>query len=116
MVSTPLRSKRCQVWEKTGGRCWYCGEGLPERGWCWDHQDPVAQGGSSLVDNLVPACRRCNSREGNASVEEFRVRMGWFHIGVPVMTDMQLAYVRHLTGVDVTPSRVMFWAERCDDE
>lgn len=35
------KKQRQQVWDKSGGRCWYCGSQLPERGWHADHVEPV---------------------------------------------------------------------------
>lgn len=45
-----------------GHRCAYCGvSGVPlER----EHRVPIARGGSQSPDNIVPACRPCNSRKG----------------------------------------------------
>ena len=35
------KKQRQLVWAKSGGRCWYCGCELPERGWHADHLEPV---------------------------------------------------------------------------
>lgn len=57
-----------QVFEKTGGRCYYCGKRLAfeNRGyegwgsWDVDHKVPRARGGSDNLRNLFPACWECN--------------------------------------------------------
>ena len=35
------KKQRQQVRDKSGGRCWYCGNPLPEKGWHTDHFEPV---------------------------------------------------------------------------
>lgn len=60
---------RAAVWEKTGGRCWYCGvQTIPWRNFCIDH---VVDGIDDL-ENVVPCCRRCNGRKGKRGVEHLR--------------------------------------------
>lgn len=52
-----------------GGRCVYCGDDkLIEI----DHRIPLTRGGSNLIENIVPACRRCNRRKNDKTEEEFR--------------------------------------------
>lgn len=56
---------RAEVWDKTDGACWYCGRQTnPFRDFTVDHVYPVALGGTDDIDNLVPACRSCNSAKG----------------------------------------------------
>lgn len=57
--------------------CWYCGIELTlKNGYAnsltKDHQMPTTRGGLDAHENLVAACRRCNSRKGNRTVEEYR--------------------------------------------
>jgi len=71
------------VWEKTGGRCWYCGvQTNPFRDFQVDHVIPVSAFGTNDVENLVPSCRKCNHVKANLSLEEFRewqsVELFWF--------------------------------------
>ena len=40
-----------------GKPCHYCGK----RADTADHLIPISQGGTSTLDNVVPACRACNS-------------------------------------------------------
>jgi 5-methylcytosine-specific restriction endonuclease McrA len=46
-------------------RCVYCGEKKPLTR---DHIIPLSKGGEFTKENIVPACRRCNSRKGNRPV------------------------------------------------
>jgi hypothetical protein len=52
-----------------GKCCYYCGSGADG----WDHVIPPSRGGSHKVENLVPACTRCNTMKGARLVAEFRV-------------------------------------------
>jgi hypothetical protein len=56
---------RAVVWEKTGGKCVYCGVVMnPFRDFTIDHVVPLARGGSYDLDNLAPCCRTCNCSKG----------------------------------------------------
>ncbi len=44
-----------------GGRCAYCGAAAPLTA---DHRIPLVRGGSNAIENIVPACKSCNSRKG----------------------------------------------------
>lgn len=79
------RELRASVWDKSGGRCWYCGRQTnPFRDFHVDHAIPVVSGGSNDLDNLVPSCQPCNGAKGSLSLEEFRAYRGgalfWFEI------------------------------------
>lgn len=64
---------RAAVWEKTGGRCWYCGKACnPFIEFSIDHLKPRVTGGNLSFENLVPCCRKCNSRKRDASLEDLR--------------------------------------------
>lgn len=66
---------RALVWDRTGGRCWYCGKQTnPFRDFHADHFVPVAIGGTNDLRNLVPCCSDCNLEKGAADVETFRRR------------------------------------------
>ena len=46
-----------------GGRCAWCGA---DGKMTCDHLRPLARGGSNLIDNVVPACMRCNASKSHA--------------------------------------------------
>lgn len=54
-----------------GFRCAYCGI-KPKRYLSMDHIIPVSAGGRHDADNVVPACRSCNSRKGNRPAPTFQ--------------------------------------------
>jgi 5-methylcytosine-specific restriction endonuclease McrA len=49
--------------------CAYCGLWRPLT---VDHRIPLTRGGSNYIDNILPACRPCNSRKGTRTETEFR--------------------------------------------
>ncbi|AOY84230.1 MAG: HNH endonuclease [Moorea sp. SIO1G6] len=54
---------------KWGRNCVYCGaENVPLE---VDHIIPKSKGGSNRVSNLTLACRSCNQKKGNKSIEKF---------------------------------------------
>lgn len=58
---------------KAKGRCFYCGR---RRKLTFDHVVPIAAGGTHAPDNLVMACKSCNSRKGTLPPEVFAQRYG----------------------------------------
>jgi len=69
---------RRQVWDKTGGRCWYCGRMTGKKPPTYhtrptiDHMTPTSRGGSDDLSNLVPSCFICNLTKCDRTVEEYR--------------------------------------------
>lgn len=55
------------VFARDGSRCRYCGA---TKRLSLDHVKPRIQGGDDAADNLVVACRSCNSRKGGRTPEE----------------------------------------------
>lgn len=58
--------------EEYGGRCAYCLVGGPLHA---DHRIPLCRGGSNWIENILPACARCNTRKHTMTEEEFRERL-----------------------------------------
>lgn len=57
-------------------RCAYCGRLRKRRGqMTCDHLIPIAQGGSTWENNLLPSCRVCNNLKGDETIPEFRERL-----------------------------------------
>lgn len=49
-------------------KCAYCGQ---EKPLTQDHIIPLSRGGGYTRDNIVPACRSCNSKKGRKTAEEY---------------------------------------------
>ena len=71
---------REEVYNKTNGKCAYCGCELPKR-WHIDHVVPVERdfttkkytgNGTDAIDNLLPACPSCNIFKSCGSLQQFR--------------------------------------------
>jgi 5-methylcytosine-specific restriction endonuclease McrA len=58
------KARRLQVLNASGWVCYYCGGEASQV----DHVIPIASGGDPMsLDNLVPACKRCNLSKGKKS-------------------------------------------------
>jgi len=61
-----LRKSRWWQQKTSSGTCWYCGEKVGFHNLTMDHVIPLARGGRSTKDNLVPCCKECNTKKKNA--------------------------------------------------
>jgi len=70
-VHIPYRNgvvlNRQNIFKRDGGHCQYCGS---SRDLTLDHVHPRSRGGKTSWDNLVTACKSCNSRKGDSTPEE----------------------------------------------
>lgn len=67
---------RVVLFIKSGGGCYYCGTPLTLATLTADHIQPVRLGGCAILDNLVAACRLCNTAKGSLTLDAFRARRG----------------------------------------
>lgn len=58
--------------ESYGGKCAYREEVGPVQ---VDHRTPLTRGGANSIDNILPACRKCNTEKGQLTEAEFRARL-----------------------------------------
>jgi len=75
------KAYRATIFERDNWKCWYCGNditqataetlNLPTIGTV-DHVIPDSRGGSHDPSNLVTACKSCNTRKRNKTLEEYR--------------------------------------------
>ena len=61
-----LRKSRWWQQKTSTGTCWYCGQKVGFHQLTMDHVIPLARGGRSTKDNLVPCCKDCNTKKKNA--------------------------------------------------
>ncbi len=65
-----------QVKARDGDVCRYCGDGVNwkdrrgSHGAVFEHVHPVTQGGETTIDNIVIACRGCNTKKGGRTPEQ----------------------------------------------
>src|SRR5688572_12510223 len=75
-----------EIHEKSLWRCWYCGVEVATQARritnpkkykhldraSVDHKMPISRGGLDEIENLVTACKRCNTQKNNLTIEEYR--------------------------------------------
>ena len=110
----PFRAKKSDIFAKTNGRCYYCGLVLEFAiSFCVDHIVPQIKGGESDIENVVPACRNCNSAKGTKTLEQFRFhrRMQGFQKQSGVwFTAEQVQFLNGL-GINLEIPPHKFWFE-----
>lgn len=70
-LGTHTNSEWVALCRAYGGTCHYCGTKRPRGGLTKDHRIPVSRGGSDAIDNIVPACKPCNSEKSTLTETEF---------------------------------------------
>ena len=94
MSPTKLRT----IYQKTNGRCAYCGVHLDPLGdWHIEHTTPKIQGGSSRMENLVASCIVCNGKKKGKSIDEYRVWLCQSAIERLVWLEKHLAWLKNHT-------------------
>jgi len=74
---TPKLAKkryRQSIYEAWDCKCGYCGEDATSL----DHIIPRFRSGSSNRNNLIPACRRCNTNKASSKMEEWYEQQEFF--------------------------------------
>lgn len=67
------KAERQQVYEKMSGHCAYCGCELNYEDMQVDHIIPLyGHNGTDELENMYPACRRCNHYKHSLLMEDFR--------------------------------------------
>jgi 5-methylcytosine-specific restriction endonuclease McrA len=95
---TPNPHLKAERWAVSGGRCFYCGEEVAYKQRGLDHLVPQCRGGGHEQENLIPACRACNSGKHRKTLEEYRT---WLRAKRYFFNDHQLAWL-HAAGVSLT--------------
>jgi 5-methylcytosine-specific restriction endonuclease McrA len=74
-VSVPYKGvmlSRQNIFRRDGQKCLYCGS---REDLTLDHVLPRSRGGKTSWQNLVTACKRCNSKKGDFTPEEANMRL-----------------------------------------
>ncbi len=56
-----LRKTRWWQQKTASGTCYYCGTRVVHKDITMDHLVPLARGGKSTKENIVPSCKKCNN-------------------------------------------------------
>ena len=51
--------------------CFYCGKHLEKEKRTVDHIEPISKDGKDIEENIVVACRRCNTNKSDYTLDEF---------------------------------------------
>ena len=129
------QSQRAALRMKFGGRCAYCGEMLPEKGWHADHMEPVLRisevderarqkglwklkatgkltyGQHDSLENHFPACAPCNLFKATFSVELFREQIAK-QVERARASSVNFRTAERFAQIKVTTSPVVFWFEK----
>ncbi len=73
-AGTPALTNQ-RLFRRDNYMCLYCGQVLPARLLSRDHVVPVSAGGRDEWENVVSACRPCNHRKDNYSLERIGMRL-----------------------------------------
>ena len=92
------------------GHCAYCGHPLGKV-FHADHVDPKYRGGEDDIENLFPACPRCNIRKSVFTVEEFRHEIAE-QVNRLRRNSNQYQLAESFDLVRATGQDVVFWFER----
>jgi len=58
-----LRKTRWWQQKTASGKCFFCEKKVKFKDLTMDHLLPLARGGRSTKDNIVPCCKTCNTRK-----------------------------------------------------
>jgi 5-methylcytosine-specific restriction endonuclease McrA len=76
-MSYVKRSRKLQIFQLSGGRCYWCGVSITRETSTVDHVLAVKHGGTQALHNLVAACYPCNSRKGHQNAREWAQNSTW---------------------------------------
>lgn len=70
-----LRFNRRNLLARDDHRCQYCGDSFPNSQLSLDHVLPRSRGGDNSWENVVCSCLPCNSRKGDRTPREARMKL-----------------------------------------
>jgi 5-methylcytosine-specific restriction endonuclease McrA len=65
-----IKFSRANVYQRDGYRCQYCRQKFAARELSYDHVVPRSAGGRTCWENIVTACKPCNTRKGSRGCDE----------------------------------------------
>ena len=70
-----VRFSRFNIYSRDQNRCQYCGRQFPRAELNLDHIVPRSKGGTSIWENVVCSCHRCNRLKGGRTPPEAGMRL-----------------------------------------
>ena len=70
-----VRFSRFNIYSRDQNRCQYCGKQFPRAELNLDHVVPRSKGGTSIWENVVCSCHRCNRLKGGRTPVEAGMRL-----------------------------------------
>jgi 5-methylcytosine-specific restriction endonuclease McrA len=129
-----MNKKRQAIYDKSGGKCWYCGCELV-KGWHADHVEPIIRdfdivrdnsdsqfthktvnNGKSLnphldkLDNLVPSCAPCNLFKSTFSIEGFRMEIS-YQVERARKSSVNFRTAERFGQISIESKPIVFWFE-----
>ena len=114
-----MNKQRKLIYDKSEGRCWYCGETLGEKGWHSDHFHPIVRNGDNsclypkldCIENMVPSCAPCNLMKSSYTIEFFRSMLYNF-VGSLNKSSTQYKFTKRYRQVIETRHPIIFHFEK----
>lgn len=85
--SNGTKFSRNNIFARDGFTCQYCQEKFSDKHLTFDHVVPVVQGGKKTWENIVTACKPCNSKKEGRTPEQAKMRLkkrpkkpAWSHV------------------------------------
>ena len=70
-----VRFRRDFLYARDSYTCQYCGRPFPYRQLTFDHVQPKSRGGLCTWENIVTACKKCNSKKDRRTPGEAHLRL-----------------------------------------
>ncbi len=102
---TPQATRK-NIFTRDGHRCMYCGAKKQGAELELEHVIPKSRGGKKSWENLVAACRKCNSRKNDRTPEEAGMKL--IHKPLPATIHTQRGILQTLGGEVVEWSPFLF--------
>ena len=66
-----ITSERMDVYRKTGGHCYICGDYVGFNYFEVEHKQPISKSGTNDFGNLFPSCHTCNTMKHDLLYDDF---------------------------------------------
>ena len=73
-------SDRLQIYRKTRGHCYMCGEFIDYDKFEIEHRIPLAKGGTNDMNNLFCSCHTCNNLKGSIAPADLMEKIKQIHL------------------------------------